>query len=397
MVSELCKFVQPEYVKKFHCIADLCEDTCCSGWTIYVDKNAYDKCKEIKEIETQDKINRSIFINDENSIKNYAFIKFDNKGLCPLLNPKGFCTLHLNYGEEYLGEVCNLYPRNIRKLNNSYIQVLSLSCIEAARLCLLSRNGINFEVVNFEHQDKFDSFVPLNTDNYENQEFINILMYIIGVLQNDSMDFSKRLVILGYFMHDLEQIFIEERYKDIQKLFNKYKNIDKEVVDIGNNLREKIKFIFSIIDKRMNEGISNKVFYKFLQEFQNGFVLETEMDLEDMVVKYEKGFVKLKEKFLNKHLYIWENYFVNTVFKELIPLNVGVKSTRAYFCLLLQYALLECFLVGIINYNENLTTEDIVKFIASFERVFPYNYLDKCYDDLSVELKDNFEFYKALL
>ena len=88
---------------------------------------------------------------------------------------------------------------------------------------------------------------------------------------------------------------------------------------------------------------------------------------------------------------------VNTVFKELIPLNVGVKSTRAYFCLLLQYALLECFLVGIINYNENLTTEDIVKFIASFERVFPYNYLDKCYDDLSVELKDNFEFYKGLL
>ena len=41
--------------------------------------------------------------------------------------------------------------------------------------------------------------------------------------------------------------------------------------------------------------------------------------------------------------------------------------------------------------------EDIVKFIASFERVFPYNYLDKCYDDLSVELKDNFEFYKGLL
>ena len=121
------------------------------------------------------------------------------------------------------------------------------------------------------------------------------------------------------------------------------------------------------------------------------------MELDQLINSYNVGQKKLYEKFSNNHSYLWENYLVNTIFKELIPLNVGVKSTRAYFCLLLQYALLECFLVGIINYNENLTTEDIVKFIASFERVFPYNYLDKCYDDLSVELKDNFEFYKALL
>ena len=33
-------------------------------------------------------------------------------------------------------------------------------------------DGINFEIVDTKHQDKFDLFGSINTDNYENQEFI---------------------------------------------------------------------------------------------------------------------------------------------------------------------------------------------------------------------------------
>ena len=30
----------PDYYKEFTCIADKCEDTCCAGWQIVIDKRA---------------------------------------------------------------------------------------------------------------------------------------------------------------------------------------------------------------------------------------------------------------------------------------------------------------------------------------------------------------------
>ena len=33
----------PDYYKEFQCIADKCEDTCCAGWQIVVDKKSLNK------------------------------------------------------------------------------------------------------------------------------------------------------------------------------------------------------------------------------------------------------------------------------------------------------------------------------------------------------------------
>jgi len=36
----------PDYYKEFSCLADKCEDTCCAGWQIVVDKKSLKKYKE---------------------------------------------------------------------------------------------------------------------------------------------------------------------------------------------------------------------------------------------------------------------------------------------------------------------------------------------------------------
>ena len=33
----------PDYYKEFHCIADQCEETCCAGWQIMIDKKSLKK------------------------------------------------------------------------------------------------------------------------------------------------------------------------------------------------------------------------------------------------------------------------------------------------------------------------------------------------------------------
>ena len=36
----LTEFI-PEYYRQFQCIGGACEDTCCQGWTVDVDKTSY--------------------------------------------------------------------------------------------------------------------------------------------------------------------------------------------------------------------------------------------------------------------------------------------------------------------------------------------------------------------
>ena len=36
-------FTRPDYYEDFECIADKCEDTCCAGWQIVIDRETLKK------------------------------------------------------------------------------------------------------------------------------------------------------------------------------------------------------------------------------------------------------------------------------------------------------------------------------------------------------------------
>ncbi len=42
------KYRYPHYYKKFQCIAQACEATCCAGWEIVIDEESINKYLEIK-------------------------------------------------------------------------------------------------------------------------------------------------------------------------------------------------------------------------------------------------------------------------------------------------------------------------------------------------------------
>ena len=42
------QYTIPDYYKEFTCIADKCEDTCCAGWQIVIDKKSLNKYKHVK-------------------------------------------------------------------------------------------------------------------------------------------------------------------------------------------------------------------------------------------------------------------------------------------------------------------------------------------------------------
>ena len=122
----------PSYYKKFGCIADKCEDTCCAYWEICIDKKTlayYSKQKD-----SLSKIIKDSIIKDEDG--DYIFKL--NDGRCPFLNSGNLCDIYINYGEEHLCEVCREHPR-FTEIYDDFTEIsLSVSCPEANRIIFKS-------------------------------------------------------------------------------------------------------------------------------------------------------------------------------------------------------------------------------------------------------------------
>ena len=62
-----------------------------------------------------------------NEVTDYC-VKFEN----------GWCGIHKQYGEEFLGDACHFYPRITRSMGERVVTTLALSCPEAARRMILT-------------------------------------------------------------------------------------------------------------------------------------------------------------------------------------------------------------------------------------------------------------------
>lgn len=82
----------PDYYKEFQCIANKCEDTCCAGWQIVIDKGSLQKYRKIRG-DFRKRMLRSV---------NWILGTFhqDRNKRCAFLNENNLCDLYLAQGEE---------------------------------------------------------------------------------------------------------------------------------------------------------------------------------------------------------------------------------------------------------------------------------------------------------
>ena len=81
----------PDYYKEFHCIADQCEETCCAGWQIMIDKKSLKKYIHTKSPYRWTLLRGIDFLHG-------AFRQKEEKR-CFFLNENNLCNLYSNLGE----------------------------------------------------------------------------------------------------------------------------------------------------------------------------------------------------------------------------------------------------------------------------------------------------------
>lgn len=373
----------PTYMKSFSCIGSACEDSCCVGWRVTLDKDTYNKYKNVKHPVLTTKLNKSMKRNKQSGAKDNTYASFimDDRGRCPMLEENGLCGIQAALGEDMLSRTCSTYPRVINKVGSSFEISAKLSCPEVARLALLNPEGIDFEYTNMELMNNWGQAELLNTSETVKGEhlFWDLRVFTIEILQNRNLHLNDRMILLGLFIEKVQQALEQRDYNNIPLLIGQYKNKMHDItytsslsrIQVNHELQ--LKLIVEIIDKRNSVGGEIARYMECYREMLQGLKIEGEtIQLKDLVDSYEYNHKHYYVPFMAECGYILENYLVNYVYETLFP-NVKASIFTQYARMSVLYSLLRIHLVGISGYHRGLSEEIVIKAIQSFTRVFEHN------------------------
>jgi lysine-N-methylase len=135
------------YMTRFQCVGGACEETCCAGWKVQVDRRHYqilkkgmDRSKAERE-EFREAVQRER--GEQVSDAAYAHLNLRPDGSCHFLDAKKLCSAQSRFGEKALPQVCAVYPRHLLR-NEEQIEVwATFSCPEIARQGLLHEDALD--------------------------------------------------------------------------------------------------------------------------------------------------------------------------------------------------------------------------------------------------------------
>ncbi len=177
------KIVYPIYYKKFKCIAQNCEDTCCAGWDIVVDESSADFYKSVT-LPIGETIRNAMDIDSDGDI----IFPLQN-GRCPFLNNCNLCDIYFSLGENALCHTCKKFPRFVEEYGSVREEGLGLACPEAARII------VGFEEENrldFEMNDDFP--LPNDIDPEYYFSLITLRKNMFSILGDTTVSIKEKLM-----------------------------------------------------------------------------------------------------------------------------------------------------------------------------------------------------------
>jgi len=214
------KLYAPKYYKKFKCIADKCENSCCIGWEIDVDDCALKKYKNLQNGYGADIIN-SI------SMDGTPHFKLAAGDRCPHLDGQGLCKIISNVGEDYLCDICREHPRFYNYTSVAEVGI-GMSCREGARMILSSPD---FDVM--EYIGDIDAHSDGNLFDAR-----GLRCEIYKILQDKSLDHTQKLDRIyrkygidagddGMWLEKLEALeYLDNAHKELFMNYSKMRRPD---------------------------------------------------------------------------------------------------------------------------------------------------------------------------
>ena len=370
----------PKYMMEFKCISSSCTDSCCAGWDINIDEDTYNKyinstgaLKGLVEKKfTENK--------DEHDSFNHGFMVLKDENRCPFLNSNMLCDIHGGVGEENLCITCKSYPRVFNIVDNVYEKSGLPSCIEICTRAFLNKDKMEFIESNEDIEEKeIEIRRIIDSEAFEGTEsllqyFWDIRVISINIMQLRNFSIEERINILKHFYEQIEKMYISLEFDDIEELLEDFSS---EVVDYellkGFAFKENNEFYISLGEEELVKNIRSVRLKECVKEYKAGILKEKNILNQNDICKYLEETPKYFNV-LEAHSYIFENYLVNQIFKDLIPFNKGESLTQSIKVLINSYRIIKAYVIGIaMNSKEEITGEKIIRIIQALSKDIEHN------------------------
>lgn len=355
----------PDYYKEFSCIADKCEDTCCAGWEIVIDKKSLNKYK--MALRTADKSMRRRLLTSVKWVQG-TFRQGKDKR-CAFLNDHNLCDLYSGLGEKSLCKTCKLYPRHIEEFEDVREVTLSISCPEVARILMNKKEPVHFLEYEKPEEEEYEEYDPFLYSVLADTRDV-----LIEIAQNREVPMEVRVRMIRGLAHDIQtridrsQLFsceeVLERYQNERAILHFEKICKRDISDkhIRRRNYEKTKHLYEKLHT-----------LELLRDDWESLVYETEVILYEQswedYDQLEKEFANwLKEEMPDGEIqceqilvYFLSTYFCGAVYD-------GEAYEKAMLALISICLIHELLLARWLKNEKTLTTEDVIEIVYRYSR-----------------------------
>jgi lysine-N-methylase len=135
----------------------------------------------------------------------------------------------------------------------------------------------------------------------------------------------------------------------------------------GFDFKEEKEFYDTLADKKLFDNVRSLKLKECLKEYKIGISSNND------IVEY----LNCKSEYLEglkKYDYIFENYLVNQIFKDLIPFNKGEKLADSLKILINSYRIIKTYVIGItINSKDEINEKNVIRVIQALSKDIEHN------------------------
>ncbi len=190
----------PAYLKDFRCLGAQCEDHCCYGWDVIVDRRSYERYRGLPPRGLGLRIQQALEHNRKDpSEARYA--KFRRKTeTCPFLTPQRLCRIHAELGEDFLPDTCVLFPRHLRA-RASWVELsASMACPEIARSVLANPEAVEMIDLRLDPPDRMSRGVESALPSDVEASGFLLRGFAVALLKDRRHAVWQRLLLLGFLL-----------------------------------------------------------------------------------------------------------------------------------------------------------------------------------------------------
>ncbi len=376
--------LQPHYADRFRCIGPACEESCCQGWGMYVDKATYKKycaTPSLRQATAEHiEINREARDNFQ-----YARIKFPADGRCPFLADDNLCSLQKEHGGEFLSQTCARYPRALVRFDGRMQRALYLSCPEAARIVLLNPQllppgGLRYQQFMPEESSRITPSAP---------ELLirQLRAFALDLLQDETYPLWQRMFVLGIVCRRAHELTIAQPTAHIGSLLAQYTtmlqagSLRSHLDNIPARPGLQLDLVLQLIRLRFELEPPPDSFASSVADLLQAIGHSLTAPLSEMAQRYHQAYLQWYEPFAHEFPHFLQNYLINYVFRTGFPftkipnqLQHTVDPLTSFLLLALHYRLLHTLLIGAAaRYRNSFSDANAVRVVHAFARGVEHN------------------------